>query len=556
MCDHFSVRILLSLLVFLFTLGELEARETLSEEWSLVKRKPFVCGINGKVYIYNNKLSPLSMHNKPLIDAAAKEFAKPLIDSCPEMETLTVFASAGPMSIGNVQLRRSDGWLTPTERMKSNLNPYNNRYDKSGISTFYQEDKAYDAEKRRRIHKQHSHRYSSKKDKNFSESSLCYEISGIAKVNINKAYYTDGGEVYLKPPAENFTKTPYLNSVPCSKQSKYYLSGHKLLMTNRFFTSFIGRMAGKPVYTDYEITTKGDLCAELPRLNFFTHRFESNHDTNIEHPILKNFFIYESGYWERYASRLYSIRKKQCSNLKKEEMYPLIIRVHIYDDGENVGWSRDKYTKYNQDNEGPFKLLYSGAFITGNQTIVKWHDDDPNDRYEYNAREATFQAKLAEIGKLRKARKQAFWSASTRVAAAIVGYVQGVTFEMFDEGICTFLTVEKDLSVNEQQYRTCHNTLFQMYEGLQAAAPETFFVGNLLGMMNTSFDKFLGDSKTREGEITRKALAEFLECMTTEKFSRSLDNPATPEELLKICEKWAAFGAVKGALTSPQKRHN
>ena len=510
------------------------ASSDLADEWKLVRGKKFNCQRNGQIYIYNNKLSPLYTHNQALIEAGAEKFAPKFIEQCPSMESLTVFASSGPMSIGYVRLLKSNGWTTPSSRQPG-----------SGRTR-----KAVEAEEYRRdLHaKSGDRRYLRQKQE--ENQFRCFHLAGRVKANINRAYVTDAGRAYLKPPETNFTTTPYLNSVGCGQETMHRLDNHRVVMTNHFPTSFIGRNPGKPVHTFYDVTMTTSPCVDVPKLHFFTRSVTSNHNHTLEHPVLRNFFIYQSKYWGRYADRLYTIRKFQCPEVSQDNLYPEQIRVHIYDDGNNQGQPDTKYTKYLDDPEGPFKLLYSGIFITDSWAEVRWYDDLPTDRYEYTVREQEYQAWLRRRFEQREAERDAFW---TGVAAAVIGYAQGRSFELLDEGACSFLAMTDDFEVNRRQYETCHNTLYQMYENLQADAPQTYLVFNMLGMMSTSFDEFLGESKTREGEAMRVGVAEYMECAFTERNSRSLDNPATAEELAEICGKWGVFGAGKGYLTGPSK---
>lgn len=389
-----------------------------------------------------------------------------------------------------------------------------------------------------------------KKSKSRNADHLCHKIADVAIAEINQGYHTDQGRIFKTDPERGFSQTPYTQSIPCSTKGLYDLKGHRFIISNTFSTSFIGRNAGRPVHTMYEVTITGDACADIPQLNFFTKRVRSDHQAGVEHPVLKNYFTYESNYWGRFDDRLYGIRKLQCPSLGVDKYSPDTMRVHIYDDGRNTGQPQTQFQQYDKKKIGPFKLLFSGTFVTDYREPKRWYDDDPTDRYEYRRREAEYQARLAEIGRLRRAQEDAFWSS---VAALSFGYIQGISLEMADEGLCAFLASNEAMEIDKITYIRCHNYLYEAYEQLQKNSPDAYLVGKLLSLTNTSFDAFLEESTTREGEAMRLGTAKCMDFMVSEYFSKQIGDRPTDEELQVACKNGALVGGLMGGISGPAK---
>jgi Holliday junction resolvase RusA-like endonuclease len=352
----------------------------------------------------------------------------------------------------------------------------------------------------------------------------CFHVAGVAKAQMNSFYHAH-------------PKAPGLKTISCDASNKFNLQGHEYIFSDTYTDHFVGRNPYN-IFTSYEVTVTGSICEDIPKLHFFVSNIKSNNKVSTENPILRNFFVYQSTSWYRYANNVNRIISKQCKNYK----FPNHLKISIYAPSTLINSYRSKGIKVNGDNFGPFTKLYSGTYSTDyfSNKHMAWFDDDPIPRYESLKNEKKYQRKLVEINRMRQERNAALINP---IAALSVGFIQGFLLEFADEGICAILASSDLSSFDKASYVRCHNYLYYANENLKQSSPKAFLVGNMLGMLNTSFSDFIEKGKTREGEAMRMGTAECLESITSE-FGKSRYGE-TPSE--KVIREGCAFGFGMGA---------
>lgn len=372
----------------------------------------------------------------------------------------------------------------------------------------------------------------------------CVDIGGGKLVHINRTYVTDSGLEYTTAEdGRHRHKLRYLATVSCADIGDNIVANNWLFAKHRYSTTFIGRSPRPPIHTSYHVTTEGDVCDEFPHLNFFVSDVKANLDAPGQNPVLHNFFIWEEARWTKYASKLSRVRNNDCAS---DASWPKTYRLHIYA-LDHLNGSTDRLSRVSSQRTSSFRLVYSGVVDDGGGHLDErtWIDDDPVPRYEYQMAHKAYQERLAAIGEARREKADRFWGS---IAALTIGYIQGISLEFADEGVCAFLSTDEFLEINKSQYVRCHNFLFDLYARIQASAPEAYLVANIFGMMNTGFESYIEQGESSRSRTQRRALAECLEGMASE-YGRTRINERPDEKTLReACAIGAGMGAVRSVL--------
>ena len=144
-----------------------------------------------------------------------------------------------------------------------------------------------------------------------------------------------------------------------------------------------------------------------------------------------------------------------------------------------------------------------------------------------------------------------------KIAASVIGYIQGLTYEFSDEGTCALLTsinFKGNAAVSSERYDECKNFLDNYLGNLKLNHPGYYGISNLLGSMKTSLDLLLPEAKTREQEVARRAIAECAEGIMSEFGKADLGQTPDSDTLETACKFGAVLGGSLGAVAGPNRK--
>ena len=399
----------------------------------------------------------------------------------------------------------------------------------------------------------------------------------VLSIFLNSCGSTNNIDDACAVPGKNYHQSIYILK---SQSSRGNTSNSKQfsLSNNRNNTSYSKRNCADILYPQKIIESKlryqgldgysiysHNLCAAESEV--YLHR-----DSINQNEFLKRFYIDEGKITETSLSALVEAISLECN--EAPERIDLKGSVNGANSfccaGRNTktsdflnGSFRTKEAKLGFNKNGTYfvpaerKIVYSGTFFIKGLNDPVLRDDKPEERARYIREELERVARKNQLEEIRRARN--IYNTKKYTAMA-VGFIQGLTYEFADEGVCLFLSSTsmhlRKSNIATDNYRACHDFLNGLYEEIKTAAPYAYLISNIVGMMSTDLSNSLGQSETRMGEALKRGSTACLEGILAEIGKLRYGEKLASTVAYESCGFGAALEGGIGFIKGSDKKRN
>jgi hypothetical protein len=188
--------------------------------------------------------------------------------------------------------------------------------------------------------------------------------------------------------------------------------------------------------------------------------------------------------------------------------------------------------------------VYTGVYVIEGLSQPEFIDDDPEIRGEFMAAEALRRERENQLYRLRRQQRDDLLKT---FAAITIGYIQGLTYELGDEGFCRFLGSRQKTTghmVTRREMHACHNFMNSLLGELQADQPLTYAVSNLVGALQTSMVKLVPEQESQVETVRLRGQVGCAEAIWREASKQRAHEVPDAASLQRAC----AVGALQGQL--------